>query len=84
MTPDIHYEKREIIGERLELLKGPFYWLGPDLTLRLRLLRGAARGVPLLQLRHGFDSAAALAVLHFPGRTSACGGAGAARVAWVL
>ncbi len=34
MTPNIHYEKRELIGERLELLKGPFYWLGPDLTLR--------------------------------------------------
>jgi hypothetical protein len=34
VTPNIHYEKREIIGERLELLKGPFYWLGPDLTLR--------------------------------------------------
>ncbi len=23
-----------IEGERLELKKGPFYWLGPDLTLR--------------------------------------------------
>jgi hypothetical protein len=34
MTPNIHYEKREIVGERLELRKGPFYWLGPDLTLR--------------------------------------------------
>ena len=34
MTPNIHYEKREMIGERLELQKGPFYWLGPDLTLR--------------------------------------------------
>ncbi|HEX8820409.1 MAG TPA: hypothetical protein VF794_10820 [Archangium sp.] len=34
MTPNIHYEKREVVGEQLELLKGPFYWLGPDLTLR--------------------------------------------------
>ncbi|MFE8595751.1 pentapeptide repeat-containing protein [Archangium violaceum] len=34
MTPNIHYEKREIVGERLELKKGPIYWLGPDLTVR--------------------------------------------------
>ncbi|MFL5356447.1 hypothetical protein [Archangium sp.] len=34
MTPNIHYENREIVGERIELTKGPIYWLGPDLTLR--------------------------------------------------
>ena len=34
MTPNIHHEKREIVGERFELTKGPIYWLGPDLTLR--------------------------------------------------
>ncbi|MFE8596590.1 pentapeptide repeat-containing protein [Archangium violaceum] len=34
MTPNIHHEKREIIGERFELTKGPIYWLGPDLILR--------------------------------------------------
>ncbi len=34
MTPNIHYEDREIVGERLELAKGTLYWLGPNLTLR--------------------------------------------------
>ena len=34
MTPNIHYKDREIAGERLELTKGPLYWLGPNLTLR--------------------------------------------------
>jgi hypothetical protein len=34
VTPNIHYEKRELVGERLELKRGPIYWLGPDLTLR--------------------------------------------------
>jgi hypothetical protein len=34
VTPNIHHEKREVIGERFELTKGPIYWLGPDLTLR--------------------------------------------------
>jgi hypothetical protein len=34
VTPNIHYENREIVGERIELTKGPIYWLGPDLTLR--------------------------------------------------
>ncbi|WP_434391410.1 hypothetical protein [Melittangium boletus] len=44
MTPNIHYEKRALIGERLELRKGSFYWLGPDLTLRdCTLVISAAR-----------------------------------------
>jgi hypothetical protein len=34
VTPNIHYEKREIVGELLELKKGPIYWLGPDRTAR--------------------------------------------------
>jgi hypothetical protein len=34
VTPNIHYEDREIEGERLELPKGAIYWLGPNLTLR--------------------------------------------------
>lgn len=34
MTPNIHFKDREIAGERLELTKGPLYWLGPNLTLR--------------------------------------------------
>jgi hypothetical protein len=34
VTPNIHHEKREVIGERFELTKGPIFWLGPDLTLR--------------------------------------------------
>ena len=35
MTPNIHYENREIEGERLELTdKTAIYWLGPDVTLR--------------------------------------------------
>jgi hypothetical protein len=34
VTPNIHYKSREIVGERIELTKGPIYWLGPDLTLR--------------------------------------------------
>ncbi|HYO59964.1 hypothetical protein [Archangium sp.] len=34
MTPNIHYENREIEGERLELPKGAIYWLGPNVTLR--------------------------------------------------
>ena len=35
MTPNIHYEHREIVGERLELTdKKAIYWLGPDVTLR--------------------------------------------------
>ncbi len=34
MTPNIHYENSEIVGERLELPKGAIYWLGPNLTLR--------------------------------------------------
>ncbi|MET0401330.1 MAG: hypothetical protein ABW123_02960 [Cystobacter sp.] len=34
MTPNIHFKDREIVGERLELAKGPLYWLGPNLTLR--------------------------------------------------
>lgn len=35
MTPNIHYENREIEGERLELTdKEAIYWLGPNVTLR--------------------------------------------------
>jgi hypothetical protein len=34
VTPNIHYEKREIVGERLEFKKGPISWLGPDFTVR--------------------------------------------------
>jgi Pentapeptide repeats (8 copies) len=34
VTPNIHYKDQEIVGERLELPKGPLYWLGPNLTLR--------------------------------------------------
>ncbi len=34
MTPNIHYENRELEGERLELSKGAIYWLGPNITLR--------------------------------------------------
>jgi hypothetical protein len=34
VTPNIHYENREIEGERLELPKGAIYWLGPNVTLR--------------------------------------------------
>jgi len=35
VTPNIHYEEREIEGERLELTDTKaLYWLGPDLTLR--------------------------------------------------
>jgi len=35
VTPNIHYENREIEGERLELTdKKAIYWLGPNVTLR--------------------------------------------------
>ncbi len=34
MTPNIHFKDREIVGERVELVKGSLYWLGPNLTLR--------------------------------------------------
>ncbi|WNG48019.1 hypothetical protein F0U60_30660 [Archangium minus] len=34
MTPNIHYENREMEGERLELPKGAIYWLGPNVTFR--------------------------------------------------
>jgi hypothetical protein len=35
VTPNIHYENREIEGERLELTnKEAIYWLGPNVTLR--------------------------------------------------
>lgn len=34
MTPNIHYENREIEGERLDLTQRGIYWLGPNLTLR--------------------------------------------------
>jgi len=35
VSPNIHYENREIEGERLELTdKKAIYWLGPNVTLR--------------------------------------------------
>jgi len=35
VTPNIHYENREIEGERLELTDNTaIYWLGPNITLR--------------------------------------------------
>jgi hypothetical protein len=35
VTPNIHYENRQIEGERLELTdKTAIYWLGPNVTLR--------------------------------------------------
>ncbi len=35
MTPNVHYENREMEGERLELTdKEAIYWLGPNLSLR--------------------------------------------------
>jgi hypothetical protein len=34
VIPNIHFKDREIVGERVELVKGPLYWLGPNLTLR--------------------------------------------------
>ncbi|WP_434390102.1 hypothetical protein [Melittangium boletus] len=35
MTPNIHYENRELEGDRLELTdKTAIYWLGPNVTLR--------------------------------------------------
>ncbi|MFY0579523.1 hypothetical protein ACN28S_39410 [Cystobacter fuscus] len=35
MTPNIHYENREVDGERLELTDNTaIYWLGPNITLR--------------------------------------------------
>ena len=34
MTPNVHYENREIEGERLEFPKHAIYWIGPNVTLR--------------------------------------------------
>ncbi|WP_434382662.1 hypothetical protein [Melittangium boletus] len=53
MIPNIHYKDREIVGERLELAKGPLYWLGPDLTLRdcTVVIRAAARSLTLMSGR---------------------------------
>jgi hypothetical protein len=35
VSPNVHYENRELEGERLELTdKESIYWLGPNLTLR--------------------------------------------------
>jgi len=50
MTPNIHFKDREIVGERLELTKGPLYWLGPDLTLRdcTVIISAARRSVTLM------------------------------------
>ena len=50
MTPNIHYEDREIVGERLELSKGALYWLGPNLTLRncTLVISVASRGLTLM------------------------------------
>ncbi|MET0404026.1 MAG: hypothetical protein ABW123_16560 [Cystobacter sp.] len=54
MTPNIHYEKREIIGERLELKKGPIYWLGPDLTVRDSVVVISAAGRSLVPMAGQF------------------------------
>jgi hypothetical protein len=50
MTPNIHVKDREIVGERIELTKGPLYWLGPDLTLRdcTVIISAARRSVTLM------------------------------------
>ncbi len=50
MTPNIHYKDREIVGERLELTKGPLYWLGPNLKLRdcTVIISAARRSVTLM------------------------------------
>ncbi|MFY0583459.1 hypothetical protein ACN28S_62415 [Cystobacter fuscus] len=54
MTPNIHYEKREIVGERLELKKGPIYWLGPDLTVRDSIVVISAAGRSLVPMAGQF------------------------------
>ncbi|MFY0582290.1 hypothetical protein ACN28S_55640 [Cystobacter fuscus] len=54
MTPNIHYEKREIVGERLELKKGPIYWLGPDLTVRDSTVVISAAGRSLVPMAGQF------------------------------
>lgn len=54
MTPNIHYEKREIVGERLELKKGPIYWLGPDLTVRDSTVIISAAGRSLVPMSGQF------------------------------
>ncbi len=53
MTTNIHYENREIEGERLEFSKGTLYWVGPNVTLRGCTLRlnVASRGLHLLSAR---------------------------------
>lgn len=50
MTPNIHFKDREIVGERIELTKGPLYWLGPDLMLRdcTVIISAARRSVTLM------------------------------------
>lgn len=54
MTPNIHHEKREIVGERLELKKGPIYWLGPDLTVRDSTIIISAAGRSLVPMSGQF------------------------------
>jgi hypothetical protein len=54
VTPNIHHEKREIVGERLELKKGPIYWLGPDLTLRDSAVIISAAGRSLVPMSGQF------------------------------
>ncbi len=54
MTPNIHYVKREIVGERLELKKGPIYWLGPDLTVRDSTVIISAAGRSLVPMSGQF------------------------------
>jgi hypothetical protein len=54
VTPNIHYEKREIVGERLELKKGPIYWLGPDLTVRDSTVIVSAAGRSLVPMSGQF------------------------------
>lgn len=53
-TENIHYENREIIGERLMLTsKDAIYWVGPNVTLRrcTLILRVAARWLHLYKAR---------------------------------
>jgi hypothetical protein len=54
VTPNIHYEKREIVGEWLELKKGPIYWLGPDLTVRDSTVVISAAGRSLVPMAGQF------------------------------
>jgi hypothetical protein len=50
VTPNIHYENREIEGERLEFPNDAIYWIGPNATLRgcTLVLRVTGRWLHLL------------------------------------